>query len=170
MSGPDSPPQAAAPQPGYFGVVAAPPRSLCAQVRPAAAARGDNARKSCLLCSSNLFCRWIIFSGLQFHPSSNHVEWQQGKCEQKRGREDYSWHVACFFNFEANRGTDAQEACSKSLMFSYSLSSPLGPAPSTPGIRSGAKLSKRHQSISKRARVRQVGASIGAAHLCSWPR
>ena len=110
------------------------------------------------------------FFGLHFHPSSNHVEWQQGKCEQKRGREDYSWHVACFFNFEANRGRDAQEACSKSLMFSYSLSSPLGPAPSTPGIRSGAKLSKRLQSISKRARVRQVGASIGAAHLCSWPR
>ena len=121
---PDSAPQAAAIEPGYFGTVAAPPRSLCAQVHPAAAARGENAPKKNLLCSSNLFCRWIIFSGLQFHPSSNHVEWQQGKCEQKRGREDYSWHVACFFNFEANRGRDAQEACSESFMFSYSLSSP----------------------------------------------
>jgi hypothetical protein len=54
-------PQAAAIEPGYFGPVAAPPRSLCAQVRPAAAARGQNARKSCLTCLSNLFCRWINF-------------------------------------------------------------------------------------------------------------
>jgi hypothetical protein len=57
----NSPPQAAAIEPGYFGTVQAPPRSLCAQVRQYAAARGENARKSCLICLLNLFCSWINF-------------------------------------------------------------------------------------------------------------
>ena len=64
MSGPNSPPQAAALQPGYLKSSAPlqpPPRSLCAQVRPAAAARGGNARRICPNWWPDLCCRWINF-------------------------------------------------------------------------------------------------------------